>query len=171
MVELPDEISNDGCRRTRVSAWLLSTDRLRLTPTATPLFSRLSSILRMGGITRRRRRLTVPSLRPTNHLDPTCATTHIPPSIPPKVFFVDRSMHDSPERHSQCVSQDPDLVINQFLAWLHVDPSGARAPAETMLLKSKPHFLRCRELQSQASRHSFERVMADTEPTVSQMCF
>lgn len=51
-------------------------------------------------------------------------------------------------------SQDPDLVINQFLAWLHLDPSGqsARAPAEIMLLKSKPHFVRCRELQSQASR-------------------
>ncbi|CAM9126800.1 unnamed protein product, partial [Ectocarpus fasciculatus] len=49
------------------------------------------------------------------------------------------------------VYEDPDLVIDQFLAWLHPDPSlqSARAPAEVMLLKSKPHFVRCRELQSQ----------------------
>ena len=55
--------------------------------------------------------------------------------------------------------------MNQFLAWLHVGPSGVRAPAETMLLKSKPHFVRCRELQSQVIVISFEPlVTADTEP-------
>lgn len=44
-------------------------------------------------------------------------------------------------------------MMNQFLAWLHSDSSlqPARAPAEVMLLKSKPHFMRCRELKSQAS--------------------
>ncbi|CAN0220680.1 unnamed protein product, partial [Pylaiella littoralis] len=49
------------------------------------------------------------------------------------------------------VYEDSDLVINQFLAWLHPDPGGqsARAPAEVMLLKSKPHFVRCRELQKE----------------------
>lgn len=49
------------------------------------------------------------------------------------------------------------MVMNQFLAWLHPDSSlhPARAPAEVMLLKSKPHFTRCRELKTQASRLSF----------------
>lgn len=57
------------------------------------------------------------------------------------------------------ISQDPDLVINQFLAWLNVDPAGARAPAEVMLLKSKPHFVRCRELQSKVGRHQFDPLV------------
>lgn len=60
---------------------------------------------------------------------------------------------DNSTHEHRFFSQDPDLVIDQFLAWLHPDPSlqSARAPAEVMLLKSKPHFVRCRELQSQVN--------------------
>lgn len=94
--------------------------------------------------------------RPTKLLDPTCAATRIRIKFLQMCLLVDRPMHGSSERCSQCFSQDPDLVINQFLAWLHLGPSGARAPAEVMLLKSKPHFVRCRELQSRVSRHQFQ---------------
>ncbi|CAM9160043.1 unnamed protein product, partial [Hapterophycus canaliculatus] len=49
------------------------------------------------------------------------------------------------------VYEDSDLLIGQFFAWLHPGSSDQpiRTPAEVMLLKSKPHFVRCRELQSQ----------------------
>lgn len=47
--------------------------------------------------------------------------------------------------------QDPDLVMNQFLSWLQSDTLEhfTTPPAEVMLLKSKPHFVRCRELRSE----------------------
>ncbi|CAM9264206.1 unnamed protein product [Scytosiphon promiscuus] len=51
------------------------------------------------------------------------------------------------------IYEDPGLLIGQFFTWLHPGSphQSVRAPAEVMLLKSKPYFVRCRELQSQAS--------------------
>lgn len=45
--------------------------------------------------------------------------------------------------------------MNELLAWLHPESSEqlVRAPAETMLLKSKPYFVRCRELKIQVSHN------------------
>lgn len=44
-------------------------------------------------------------------------------------------------------------MMDQFLAWLRPESTQqpAMAPAEAMLLKSKPHFVQCRELRSQVS--------------------
>lgn len=60
--------------------------------------------------------------------------------------------------HTHGHAQDPDLVMNELLAWLHPESSGqlVRAPAETMLLKSKPYFVRCRELKIQVSHNLVE---------------
>lgn len=50
--------------------------------------------------------------------------------------------------------------MNELLAWLHPDCSGqlVRAPAETMLLKSKPYFVRCRDMKIQVTNITYTSV-------------